>query len=209
MPYSSDCDVFLIGGHSTVGKSTVARELGHRLGVPVMQVDDLRLALQRATKPGQIEGLHFFQQLDLVRQATPDERVARLMRIGEIMSDALEAVIAHHVLTKTPIIIEGDGILPKLAAQATCDGVDVRGRVKSVFIVEPDEGRFTTIRDRRWPEAAKDADAAMWLRLAWSYGQLIAYEASALDLPVINSWPIETLADRVSKFVPKIDRLVA
>lgn len=48
-----DWDVFLIGGHSTSGKSTVARKLGRRFDVPVSQIDDYRIALQRATRPGQ------------------------------------------------------------------------------------------------------------------------------------------------------------
>jgi 2-phosphoglycerate kinase len=40
-----NCDVLLIGGHSTSGKSTIAQRIGRRLGFPVMQVDDLRLTL--------------------------------------------------------------------------------------------------------------------------------------------------------------------
>jgi 2-phosphoglycerate kinase len=40
--------VLLIGGSSGVGKSSIARQLGRRFGTPWMQVDDLRLALQRS-----------------------------------------------------------------------------------------------------------------------------------------------------------------
>jgi predicted kinase len=39
--------VLLIGGSSGVGKSSIARHLGIRFGTPWMQIDDLRLALQR------------------------------------------------------------------------------------------------------------------------------------------------------------------
>ncbi len=184
-----------------MGKSTVAHALGCRLCVPVLQVDDCRLALQRATQPGQIDGLHFFLQPHVVRRASPEERVSHLMRIGEIMSDALEAVIAHHVATKRPIIIEGDGILPRLAMQTWCDGTDVRGRCRAVFIVEPDEDQCAAIRARRWPGAAQEPDSLMWLQLAWSYGQLIAREANGYNLPVIHAWPLESLTDRVSLFV--------
>ena len=64
-------DVLLIGGHSTSGKSTVGRQLGRRFAVPVSQVDDYRLILQRATNPGQVKGLHFFSQDPAVIFANP------------------------------------------------------------------------------------------------------------------------------------------
>lgn len=41
-----DWTVLLIGGPSGRGKTTAARRIGTRLGVPWLQVDDLRLALQ-------------------------------------------------------------------------------------------------------------------------------------------------------------------
>jgi len=51
--------VLLIGGPSGVGKSVVARSIGLRLGIPWLQVDDLRLALERSevTLPSGTEAL--------------------------------------------------------------------------------------------------------------------------------------------------------
>ncbi len=40
-------DVLLIGGTSGIGKTTIARQLGLQLGLPWLQVDDLRLALHQ------------------------------------------------------------------------------------------------------------------------------------------------------------------
>ena len=49
--------VLLIGGPSGGGKSTVAEQIGLRLGISWLQVDDLRLALQwsRVTLPAGTE----------------------------------------------------------------------------------------------------------------------------------------------------------
>jgi cytidylate kinase len=48
MPPSHRVDwiVLLIGGPSGVGKSTAAKQIARRCGVPWLQVDELRLALQ-------------------------------------------------------------------------------------------------------------------------------------------------------------------
>lgn len=191
-------DVLLIGGHSTSGKSTVARKLGQRFGVPVSQVDDYRLVLQRATNPGQIEGLHFFSQDPAVIFANPMASVVeRLIQIGKIMSHALEDVVAHHVITHTPIILEGDGILPALANLHEIDGVSVTGRVKSVFIVEPSEQAFFQSCRERWPGSEADPDTAYWVRLAWQYGQWLCAEAQKLGLLIVESQPWDSVEQRI------------
>ncbi len=43
---STPWTVLLIGGASGNGKTTLAEDLGRHFGVPWLQVDDLRLALQ-------------------------------------------------------------------------------------------------------------------------------------------------------------------
>jgi len=191
-------DVLLIGGHSTSGKSTVARKLGQHFGVSVSQVDDYRLVLQRATSPGQIDGLHFFSQDPAVIFANPlDSVVEQLIRIGKIMSDALEDVIAHHVITHTPIILEGDGILPALAILQEIDGVSVTGKIKSVFIVESSEQAFFQSCRERWPGSEADSHTSDWVRLAWRYGQWLCAETQKLGLPIVKSQPWDMLGQRI------------
>ncbi len=43
-----DCTVLLIGGSSGTGKTNLAKQLGQRFGISWLEVDDLRLALQRS-----------------------------------------------------------------------------------------------------------------------------------------------------------------
>ena len=56
--------VFLIGGSSGVGKTSVANQLGLRFGASWLHVDDVRLAFQRSrvTLPERTEALYFFEE---------------------------------------------------------------------------------------------------------------------------------------------------
>ena len=199
-------DILLIGGHSTSGKSTIAQLIGRRLGIPVIQVDDLRLALQRVTKPSQIEGLHYFQQPeDQLFLSSPESLVEKHIRIASVMSNALEAVIAHHVFVGQPIIIEGDGILPSLAKVNEIDGLPVASRMQSVFLIGETYGSFAGACRRRWPgEPGPRTDN--WTQLAWLYGQWMRRECERLDIAVVESEPWETLEDRVMGTLPKLSQ---
>ncbi len=50
--------VLLIGGHSSAGKTVAARQLAMRFAVGLAEVDDFRLALQRAIAPQRLPTLH-------------------------------------------------------------------------------------------------------------------------------------------------------
>jgi len=197
-----DWDILLIGGHSTSGKSTVAQHLGRRFGIPVTQVDDLRMLLQRATKPGQIEGLHHFQQPeDRLFLRSPESLVEDHVRIATIMSHALEVVIAHHVFVKQPIIIEGDGILPSLAKTEVIDGLAVAGRIHSVFVIGKTYQTFEDACRMRWP-GEPGPHTKNWRQLAWRYGQWMREECQRQGVAVIDSSPWETLEQRVLAALP-------
>ncbi len=62
MSQQIDWQVLLLGGTSGVGKTSVARQIGLRLGISWLQVDDLRLVLQAsdARLPKNTEALYFF-----------------------------------------------------------------------------------------------------------------------------------------------------
>lgn len=139
-----DYPVLLLGGVSGTGKSTAAREIGQRFGIPWLQVDDLRLAFQRSrvTLPQGTGALHYFADIetkpDIWRQ--PPERLRdTLSAVGHAMSPALEAVIENHVDQREPIVIEGDGIVPALIDRPSVRQRFDRRQVQAVFLVEPDE----------------------------------------------------------------------
>lgn len=135
--------VLLIGGSSGVGKTRLAQQLGQRLCVPWLQVDDLRLSLQRSLACLQPEhslaALDFFDsgKHPTVWQLPPEQICQGLIAVGQAMLPALEVVVENHIDTGTPIIIEGDGILPALFSRPFVQSR--KAEIRAAFLVEPEE----------------------------------------------------------------------
>ena len=195
--------VLLIGGPSGVGKTVVARTLGRRLGASWLQVDDIRLAFQRAgarlPNEADTRALNYFIQTSDVWSQAPELLRDALLAVGEALAPALEVIIENHVDTDAPVIIEGDGILPSLLARPPVAERVARGHVRAVFLVETSrEALYRNMLDRGRgyelaPEAARRAEA----RAKWLYSYWIEQEATRLRLPVITSRPWTSLPRRV------------
>jgi 2-phosphoglycerate kinase len=191
----------LIGGISGTGKTTVARQLGLCLGLPWLQVDDLRLSLQwsHATLPHHTDDLYFFLHTPNVWQLPAERLCQALVTIGEILSPALEVVVASHLATAAPIIIEGDGIIPSIL---TCPDIyeqALRGEVQAVFLVEEDEDALfqnMVARDRGIAGRTED-DLRAEAHAKWLYGQWLTEEARHLHLPVLAARPWSSLIERI------------
>lgn len=135
--------VLLIGGVSGAGKTVVARQLGLEFGVSWLQVDDLRLALQHSgvalPDAGDTAALRLFWDTPDVWQRSPQQLRDGLIAVGKAMSAAIEIVVANHVDTAAPAVIEGDNIVPTLVACPLLRDYVQRGHVRAVFLVEADE----------------------------------------------------------------------
>jgi 2-phosphoglycerate kinase len=123
--------VLLIGGNSGSGKTTLARALGLRFGIPWAQVDDFRLALQRMTTPADQPDLHFFLATERVWQLSAEHLCSGLIGVAEVVSGAMGVVIAHHVLTPHPLILEGDGLTPAMAAARERSNAEQRAEARA------------------------------------------------------------------------------
>ncbi len=195
--------VLLIGGISGIGKTTAAESLGMQLGIPWLQVDDLRLILQfsdlvpRATNPD----LYFFLDHELQDMSTVTY-CDKLIAVGGIVSRSLQVVIDHHIATNKPIILEGDGIVPASAA-AYASANDQR--VRSIFIAEDDKHVLQkNMRERgRGVSPDGEASAAQQTHIhgSWLFGQWLQKEAAQHHVPCIAARPHDTLAERIQSAV--------
>lgn len=196
-----DWTVLLIGGPSGVGKSTVAERMGLRFGLPWLQVDDLRLALQRSrvSLPQGTAALYFFEETADVWRLPPERLRDGLITVGEVMSPAIEVVVENHVDQHLPVVLEGDGILPAIFARPSVQVRVERGRVRAVFVVEPDEAvMLGNMRARgRGIDGRTEDELRTEARAKWLYGQWLAAEARHCGLPVLESRPWTTLVERI------------
>lgn len=197
--------LLLVLGSSGVGKTLAAQQLGLRLGLPWLQVDDLRLALQRsrATLPATdgTAALYFFLDKPKVWRQQPERLRDALIAVGRVLSPAIEVVIENHIATAAPLILEGDGIVPSLLVRPPVREHVASGRVRAVCLVEPDEAAlFANMAARgrgftEWSPSEQRTQA----RAAWLYGHWLATEARRHGLPVLEPRPWETLVERIAR----------
>lgn len=128
-------NVLLIGDASGTGKTSISYRLARRFGVGITEVDDFQIILKHMTTPTEQPVLHRCWGPEAA-QLSPEKIVELQIAVGEIMTPALAAVVNNHIDTDTPIILEGDYIIPHLASHFA--GPD-RGRVHAVMLYEPDE----------------------------------------------------------------------
>jgi 2-phosphoglycerate kinase len=198
--YCKNWDVLLIGGISGSGKTTIAKQLGLRLGLPWLQVDDLRLAFQwsQVTLPQRTKDLYFFLGPH-VWQLAPEHLCASLIAIGEVLSPAIEIVVENHLDTETPTIIEGDAILPSLLIRPALQKHMYNKRIRVVFLIESkEENIFTNIQERgRGTAERTEKELRTEARAKWLYGQWLALEAQRLQLLTLEARPWNSLSDRI------------
>jgi 2-phosphoglycerate kinase len=189
--------VLLIGGCSSVGKSTLAANLAKRLGIPFIAVDDFWMALQRATDSASLPELHYFERAGVWR-TDPRRLVAMYFEAATAVCRGIERVVAHHCLRAPPVILEGCWITPQFAAQSSFDGRAVASHVRAIFI---HEGNEQALRDRlesdgNPPTEAPGLEQDNFVHMQWLFGQRVRTEAAAQGLPVVDARPFRTLEER-------------
>ena len=181
-------EVLLIGGASGTGKTSVSYRVARHFGVGITEVDDFQILLEHMTTPEQQPLIHYWNMHPEAAQLPLEKQVDLLIGIGQVMQPALEAVIANHLESHTPVVLEGDFILPALAAQPNA------GRVRAVFLTEPDEAQLRHNYALREPEAGEQTGRA---RVSWLYNQWLEREAAKANLPVIAARPWATVFERL------------
>lgn len=198
--------VLLIGGNSGAGKTRVAQALANRFNRPHLLVDDVRMVIQQMTTPAEQPAIHYFLVHPTIWQKPPEALCEGFITVGNALARPLSVVIAHHVFVESagPAILEGDGILPSLAAQRNFANMHftpavVTNEVRSLFLIESDEEAILrNMRQRgRGFENVPLKEQETLVRASWLYGQWLRRQADHYGLPAIESRPWETLLERV------------
>ena len=184
--------VLLLGGAAGTGKTSVSHSLARHFGVGITEVDDLHNAVMQMTTPEQQPVLHYWTTHPEAYGWTAERILELHLAVGEVLSPALEAVVADHVAFDNPALLEGDYLLPALAAR-TADKFGA-GAVHAVFLYEPEETQIIRNFSAREPEAGEQTKRA---RVSWLYGQWLREEAARVNVPALPARPWDTLQGRV------------
>ena len=203
--------VLLIGGSSGVGKTLVAHQLAQRLAISLLLVDDIRLALQKATTFISHPELHIFLNYQLEQWQDAETIRDDWLVIGQALRQPLQAIMEHHISVPNAgrIILEGDGILPVLGLTSSYSDLMFSTNtmptreIRAVFIVEEDERQLLrNLRARgRGFENGNQAEQESFAHASWLFGQWLNQEARAIGLPVVASQPFQTLSERILQVI--------
>lgn len=121
-----------------------------------------------------------------------DQHLSYTQSYGRVISSVLELVIGNHLENSVPVVLEGDFIQPSHAKQPAYNGIQADGRVRAVFLYEPEQQQIAHNYLVRAGE-----DQSRRAHLSWRYSEWLRYEAKRLGIPVVAARPWETVLDRV------------
>ncbi len=184
--------VCLLGGPSGTGKTKVSYRLAAHFGVGVTEVDDLHTVAEHMTTSDQQPILHYWKTHP--EAATlPPEGIFELHRaVSDVLTPPLVAIVANHIETNTPMLLEGDYIVPTLIQR--CITQFGREHVTSAFLVEEDEEQLLQNFASREPEMGMQT---MRARVSQCHARWLKDEAGRLGIPVVEARPWETVFDRL------------
>lgn len=191
-------DVLLVGGASGTGKTSVSYRLARRFDVGITEVDDLHIVLERLTTPEQQPVLHYWRTNPEAAHLSAEQILELHIAVSRVLSPAIKAVIANHLEAQTPIVLEGDYLLPEIMARQEEAKLPKTERVRGVFLYEPDEMQILQNFSLREPDEGEQAGRA---RVSWLYGQWLKDECQRLGLVALPSRPWDTLLDRIREAI--------
>ena len=185
--------MLLICGGAAVGKTTVARVIAGRYGVSVLPVDVIWSALKVATDPASHPELHYFDPSDEDLEMTAHRLCIRHIESARAISDAMDPVIEYYLWERWPVVIEGAWLTPDLASRWTRQN----GAVRAVFIHEQDMDEVLAAMLARSHSDGPTRRKKRVSEVCWLFGNWAREQALIEGLPVVDTAPHETLAERV------------
>lgn len=203
--------ILLIGGSSGTGKTVASRRLAQQYGISMLLVDDIRMAIQAVTTPVEQPALHTFMMEGRDAAHSPESIHAGLVAVAEAMEPALRMIMAHHLVIEGagPIIIEGDGIMPRLASaaylrtQLEFRGIDLDNAVKGIILAEAEHEIICNnmLARGRGFQNKPAAEQYAFSEGSWQFGRFLVNQAQKYDVGVLPSRPFETLSERIQQAI--------
>ncbi len=187
-------DVLLIGGASGVGKSTVGRRLARELGFGVAEVDDLHTAVRSMTTPEQLPVLHHWHTSPAAASMSPQEMVDLHIAVSRLLLPAVRAVVEQHVEDGSPVVLEGDYLVPEVMDPHPAWKAGTLPRVRAVFLDEPDTDQVARNLYRREPDEGDQTGRA---RVTQVFGRWLRAECVGRPAVSIEVRPLATVAARI------------
>mgnify|MGYP003579172474 CR=1 FL=1 len=183
--------ILLIGAGSSVGKTHLARILSERLGIQDISVDELRKQISDTN-------LHLLEGDETIWDFPVEELLSRLFQEGFALEAHLYSLINSWLAAKEINILEGEGIVPKVASQLM-----MTSKVNAIFLIETDDNRlFRTLYERSHAfQRLTEPRQRRIAKMNSAYGRWLHSEAEHYGLPWVSSQPWSSLPDRVLDFV--------
>jgi 2-phosphoglycerate kinase len=143
------------------------------------------------TSPADHPELHRWETEPEVIVALDDEgMLAHTLANADEITHALEPVIAEHLGSSPPIVLEGDFLVPSLATQDRYDDVEAAGRVRGLFLLDDEDQLAANFADREGEEQLRRARASA------RYGEWLAAECERLGVPTVAARPWDSVLER-------------
>lgn len=192
MSQRREWQVLLLGGASGVGKTSISSALARHYGVGITEVDDFQIVLERMTTGEEQPVLHFWRtNRDEMRRMDDGQRLQYTLQYAGVMAEALDPVIANHIESRTPILLEGDFLLPSLAVRPRYGNLTANGLVRALFVYETEEQQI--LQNYLLREGAEQPQRA---RASWHYSEWLRQEAERLGIPTLSARPWDTALER-------------
>ena len=187
-------DVLIIGGASGSGKTSISYRIAHYFGIGITEADDIHCALMKITTPKDQPLLHYWDTHPEVYEWSGERIFEHLLTVSQVMAPAYEAVIANHLEGNVPLVLEGDYLLPALAAQTAFGDYPNNGRVRGLFVHEEEEEQFVRNYLLREPEDGRQEGRA---HVSWLHSQWLVKEASRVGGIILPARPWESSFERI------------
>lgn len=193
--------IILIGGMPTVGKTTIARQLSHRLNLPYISTDQIRLIMQSVADPNKhplLFNAAGYSAEEFLEKYSPLEIASMEYAQSNEVWPGVKHFIDNDWVWRDGFIIEGVNILPSFVSEIIKESRDVQ----SVFLSDTHHDRIASVIYNRglFGDAKTYSDHVKAKEVEWVkiYDAMIRHDAKVFNLPLVE----------ISKDTSDIERLM-